>query len=216
MPTEQDLEEFNAYKAWKEGNWVHRGRRGQPPSKPKPTFNKESYLTDYTYSIPRSDLSSRTKTNLYKITQYYGIDWDDEAYAIPVEYQKDYIEEFRNQSRRGFPPRPAAVYRKSYMIEGTTPKGSEVIYFRREGQHTAAGQSYVYVNGVQYLVTEFIQDPATRLGGSILPEETELYTQELFEARPPKKKQLPSHVDSRIPTPEEIYIDIARKDLDWT
>ena len=210
-PTKNDLEEFETYKTWME----KRGRYKQPSSEPKPTFNKESWLTDLTYSIPVSDLSSRTKTNLYKITQYYGIDWDDVALAIPVQYDENRIEDFRSRARAGAPVRPSEVYRKSYMIEGTTPKGSEVIYFRKEGQHPASGQSYIYVNGVKYLVSEFVQDPTTRWEGHILPEETEIYTQEKFEESPPRKSIPLSYKNTRLPEPEEIYLDTAPSDLDW-
>ena len=207
-PTKNDLEEFKAYKTWME----KRAQRKQPSS--KPTFNKESWLTDLTYSIPVSDLSSRTKTNLYKITQYYGIDWDDVALAIPVQYTESKIEGFRARSRSGYPVSPGEVYRKSYMIEGTTPKGSEVIYFRKEGQHPASGQSYIYVNGVKYLVSEFVIDPVRRLE-PILPEETEMYTQKKFEESPPRKSIPLSYKNTRLPEPEEIYIDTALSDLDW-
>ena len=209
---ESDSEELEAYKVWVERQGSPRFQRANP----KPTFNKESWLTDLTYSIPVSDLSSRTKTNLYKITQYYGIDWDDVALAIPVQYTESKIEGFRARSRSGYPVSPGEVYRKSYMIEGTTPKGSEVIYFRKEGQHPASGQSYIYVNGVKYLVSEFVQDPTTRWQGHILPEETEIYTQKKFEESPPKKRTPSSYKDTRLPEPEEIYIDTALSTLDWT
>ena len=48
-------------------------------------------------------MSSRTKTNLYKITQYYGIDWDDVALAIPVQNTESKIEGFRARYRSGYP-----------------------------------------------------------------------------------------------------------------
>ena len=114
-----------------------------------PRFNKEKYITDNSYVIHISEISSATKKNLAQLTENLGIVWDEDAIAIPVHSDEDV-------STKGWMDEgevyysPGEKFRRSIMVEGSTVDGKEVVYIRRETMSEGAGQTNVWIDGVKY------------------------------------------------------------------
>ena len=159
-------------------------------------FNKESYITDASYVIHISELSTITKRSLAELSELLGIVWDEDVIAIPVfgdELASDdysppetYIgyDNIEYYNREGF----FGTDRRTLMVEGTSSNGSEVIFLRRETTNSAAGQTSVWINGIKYNKTQLVK--AARRPGMIdrkikegLETEEDLYSDEKSEQR---------------------------------
>ena len=95
--------------------------------------------------IPRQSLSTVTRRNLEGL-ESLGFVFGSEAEVYPVQ-QEEYM-----KGKYVGPGRLA----KSFVIRGDSPGGEEAVYVRWETKAPGAGQTYVYVGGKRYRVTDVL------------------------------------------------------------
>jgi len=90
--------------------------------------------------IPRSRLSTRTNRSLSYLEKELGFKFENEALKANFGY------------------------RPSYLIFGTSPKGEDAVYERRETSSPGAGQTYIWVGEERHRLGDF------GLGGGYIPK----------------------------------------------
>lgn len=145
-----------------------------------PRFNRDKYITEGSYPSDLNDpiVMNKDKKSLIVISNFLGIDWDDEITVILGKEgewytPRHYVE--TGKGRYGYEYVPTGEERKwmqygkralSYLIEGTDPDGQEVIFLRK---NTPFGSAPVlFIGDVQVNPNKIVQ--AAKTGDSTFKE----------------------------------------------
>ena len=108
-----------------------------------PRFNKDKYITEGSYPSDLNDpvvMSKDRKTHVV-ISNFLGVDWDDEITVMPGkegEWYTPYGENVGPDEDRKYIPSKERRWMQyderplSYLIEGTGPDGEEILFLRNK------------------------------------------------------------------------------------
>ena len=144
-----------------------------------PRFNRDKYITEGSYPSDLNDpvVMNKDKKSLIVISNFLGIDWDDEITVmpepkthtfIPKHYVETDKESNRGIGRWGFEYAPTGeppmtikyddnVF--SYLVEGTDPDGQEVLFLRRTTRYSSS--PILFIGGVQVNANKIVQAAKT-------------------------------------------------------